>query len=319
MAGDLVLTVDCGTQSLRTLIFDAEGALLAKKKMEYAPYSSPRPGWAEQDPEILWSALTEGCRGLKSDCPDLFARIGGIGVTAQRDTMINLDADGRVLRPAITWLDSRKARGSYRPNLLVRSAFRLIGKDKAVRKSMRDGKCNWIQENEPGIWEKTWKYVLVSGFLNYRLTGVVATDYSYASGSGVYDLKGWCYSDRLIAASGLSAELFPEIVPSTEVLGTLTSEAAAELGIDIPRLCYHPKLSLAGSCRVCVVEATEMSRRGPRRKLVPSCVQRVTDGMTLSEVVPLSETERVDEIARMVSGDTITKEARAAAGALLTG
>jgi len=68
-------------------------------------------------------------------------------------------------------------------------------------------------------------------YVDFRMTGVMATDHSYASGSGVYGLKGWKYSDQLIAASGLAVEIFPEIVPSTEVLGTLLPEAVAELGL----------------------------------------------------------------------------------------
>jgi xylulokinase len=70
-------------------------------------------------------------------------------------------------------------------------------------------------------------------YINYRLTGRAATDFSYASGSGVYDLLSWGYSPNLVLASGLPAGIFPEIVPSTAVLGGLTAQAAAEL--DLPR------------------------------------------------------------------------------------
>ncbi len=110
-----------------------------------------------------------------------------------------------MLRPAITWLDSRKARGSYRPNLLVRSAFRLIGKDKTVRKTMRDGKCNWIQENEPRIWEETWKYALVSGFLNFRLTGAPFDSVASVVGHVPMNYRG----RRWDSPRSLHGKLFP--------------------------------------------------------------------------------------------------------------
>ncbi|MDC7234633.1 MAG: FGGY family carbohydrate kinase, partial [Spirochaetales bacterium] len=95
---DLLLVVDCGTQSLRTLIFDTKGTLLAGRKQEYKPYVSPRPGWAEQDAGIFWKALVEGCQGLKKEYPDCFEKIAGMGVTSQRDTMINMDREGQPLR-----------------------------------------------------------------------------------------------------------------------------------------------------------------------------------------------------------------------------
>ena len=68
-SADLVLAIDCGTQSLRALAFDARGALVARRKVAYEPYFSSRPGWAEQDPELWWRSLVEACRGLVADLP----------------------------------------------------------------------------------------------------------------------------------------------------------------------------------------------------------------------------------------------------------
>jgi len=236
MKGDKLLAIDCGTQSLRTLIFDTDGVILDKEKIEYRPYTSPRPGWAEQDPELFWNAVVQGCQALKSRNPGLFARIGGVGVTSQRDTMINLAADGSVLRPAITWLDTRKADGSYRPGPLVKGVYRMIGKEKTIHKTMRDGKCNWIRENQKEIWDKTWKYVQVSGFLNYRLTGQTFDSVASIVGHIPMDFK----NRRWETPRSLKGKLFPiekdklyTLTEPGEQGGTICAAASEMTGLPV--------------------------------------------------------------------------------------
>jgi sugar (pentulose or hexulose) kinase len=234
MKRDKILTIDCGTQSLRTIIFDSSGNILEKEKIEYVPYKTPNPGWAEQDPEVFWNAFILGCRSLKRRNPELFSQIGGVGVTSQRDTMINLAEDGSVLRPAVTWLDTRRADGSYRPNMFMRAAYKAIGMDKVIRKTMRDGKCNWIRENQREIWENTHKYVQVSGFFNYRLCGEAVDSVASMVGHIPFDCK-----KRDWAASGsLKDKLFPiekdkqyRLVEAGDPAGGITARAAAETGL----------------------------------------------------------------------------------------
>jgi xylulokinase len=89
----------------------------------------------------------------------------------------------------------------------------------------------WYAQQEPELFEHVARIIGTKDYINYRLTGVIATDYSYASGSGVYDLGGWRYAQDLLAASQLRRSIFPEILPSTQIIGQLTSQAAAELGL----------------------------------------------------------------------------------------
>ena len=119
----VVLILDCGTQSLRTLLFGSEGSLLTKIKLEYEPYESPRPGWAEKHPDIYWNTFIQSCVQLKQNSPDLFKRIQGIGITTQRDSMVCLDESGKSLRPAVLWLDQRKANIIYRPKGVYKLAY----------------------------------------------------------------------------------------------------------------------------------------------------------------------------------------------------
>jgi xylulokinase len=92
-------------------------------------------------------------------------------------------------------------------------------------------KIMWYKKNEPEMFKKVYKFLGTKDFINFRLTGKMKTDYSYASGCGAYNLKEWKYQTEYIEASGILADLFPEIVPSTHVLGQLTKDAAEALGL----------------------------------------------------------------------------------------
>lgn len=229
-----ILAIDCGTQSLRSILFDDRGQLIRKIKIDYTPYTSAQPGWAEQDPMLYWKALCSACNALRKAEPQIFRSIAAVGITAIRDTLINLDKNGKPLRPAITWLDQRKARPNYVPKGLERIAYGAVGMLEAIAKTQVDGKCNWIRQNQPELWQKTHKYLQVSAFLNYRLTGEFRDSLASQIGHVPFDYKLFKWSDR----NGLSGKMFPvepekqaEIVPPSTVLGGVTKEASRETGI----------------------------------------------------------------------------------------
>lgn len=230
----VLLTIDCGTQSLRSMIFASDGSLLAKEKIEYPSYFSEKPGWAEQDPERFWDALCKTTKKLKSDHPELFSEIAGIGVTTQRDSMINVDAGGIPLRPVITWLDQRKAKTVYHPNKLLEFIFKLAGMQESLIKTQKDGKCNWIMQNQPETWKKTHKYLQVSGFINYRLTGEFKDSVASQIGHIPFEYQ----KSRWSTAKEMGVKLFPvpkdklpDLIKPGEVLGRITISASEATGI----------------------------------------------------------------------------------------
>jgi sugar (pentulose or hexulose) kinase len=229
-----LLSIDCGTQSLRALLFSVNGDLLARAQIEYAPYFSVNPGWAEQDPEVFWNSLCRACRRLQSDATDHFSVIAGIGVTSQRASMINVDQNGIPLRPAIIWLDQRKAEPPFVPPAIVRSVLRLIQMEEAIAELQAEGKCNWIRQNQPKIWEATHKYLQVSGFLNFRLTGVFADSVASQIGHIPFHYKKirWAKKYELpYRLFPVEIEKLPNIVMPGELLGEVTPAAAAATGL----------------------------------------------------------------------------------------
>jgi sugar (pentulose or hexulose) kinase len=230
----LILTIDCGTQSTRALIFDRDGRLLDKKKVEYEPYEKGEPGRAEQDALVYWEAVKAACSDLARRRPELMSAVAGVGVTTQRDSMICLGRDGEPLRKAILWLDVRKARPKYRPGLGMGAALGIVGMREAVMVTQEEGKCNWIMDEEPEVWEKTWRFVQVSGFLNHRLTGRFADSVASQIGHMPFDYRRqeWCKPGALNARLfPVPREKLPDLVPAGGELGRVTPGAAAETGI----------------------------------------------------------------------------------------
>ncbi len=112
---DTILAIDHGTQSCRALLFDPQGNLLAKHKVEIEPYYSTEPGFAEQDPQVFWNALCEACQGLWQMEGVEKSSVKGVSLTTQRSTVLALDENGTPLRDAIVWPDDRRVEGL--PNL----------------------------------------------------------------------------------------------------------------------------------------------------------------------------------------------------------
>ena len=153
----VILSIDCGTQSMRTLLFSEDGTLLDSEQVEYAPYYSDNPGWAEQDPELFWNSLVAGCRALQTRCPEHMATIQGVGITTQRATMISVDKNGSPLRPAIIWLDQRRTEGLEPVGGLWGLAFRLAGMRETVAQFQAEAEVNWLQRHQPEVWNRTHK------------------------------------------------------------------------------------------------------------------------------------------------------------------
>ena len=234
MTKKLLLAIDCGTQSLRALLFDPQGRLLEKVKVEYEPYFSVNPGWAEQDGELYWDSLAQACQQLKERVPELFAGIAGLAVTTQRNSLINVDQDGKPLRPAILWLDQRKAQRDVKLDLLTRLSHSIVGMGEAVAIIQRDAKVNWIRQHQPEIWAKTHKYLQVSSFLNYRLTGQYVDSVASQIGHVPFNYK----KRRWASPGDFKSKIFPvqrdklvSTVEPGELLGSVTPEASRQTGL----------------------------------------------------------------------------------------
>lgn len=228
-----VLAIDNGTQSVRALVFDLDGQIVAKSKVEIEPYFSEQPGWAEQHVDYFWSNLCKACDTLWRTWGGPKTAIKAVSVTTQRATVINLDADGEPLRPAIVWLDQRLEQdlppmGPWGPLLA------LAGERETVRFFRRQSEALWIKNNQPEIWQKTAKFLLLSGYYSYRLTGEYVDSAASQVGYLPFDFKkhDWAGSlDWKWRALPIRPEQLPRLVPAGSALGVITEEAARATGI----------------------------------------------------------------------------------------
>ena len=153
-----LLAIDNGTQSVRALVFDPRGNLLYKCRIPIEPYFSTAPGLAEQDPQVFWKAVCEACQGLWAQGVDR-SSLAAVSLTTQRSTMINLDKEGNVLRPAIHWLDQRRTEGVKPLSGFWGTAFKLAGASETVAYLQAEAEANWLRSHQPEIWKKTYKYL----------------------------------------------------------------------------------------------------------------------------------------------------------------
>ncbi len=150
-------------------------------------------------------------------------------LTTQRSTMINLDQGGKPLRQAITWMDQRRTSGLKPVGGVWGLLFRFAGMTGTVSYLQAEAEGNWIQKHQPENWSKTHKYLLLSGFLTFRLTG----EYRDSIGCQVaylpfdYKNKKWSSkSDWKWQAVPVEKEMLPDLVNPSEVLGNITPEAS---------------------------------------------------------------------------------------------
>ena len=236
---ELIMAIDAGTQSIRAALIDLKGVIRHIVKTPIEPYFSEHPGWAEQDPEYYWKMLCATCLEFFGKIGRLKESIQGVTLTTQRATVINVDKDGRPLRPAIVWLDQRKASAKKILPLVVRPFLKAVNLLDLVEDFVRNCEANWIRQNQPELWEETHKYLLLSGYFTYKLTG----EFVESTGNNIGYLPintktyQWAHKfDYKWKLFPIEKAKLPELVKPTELLGRITLKASEETGIpkDLP-------------------------------------------------------------------------------------
>ncbi len=234
MSQDYLLAIDNGTQSVRALIFDLQGHLVDKAQVEITSYQSPEPGWVENDPEEFWRALCQACKRLWANTRVPRTAIRGLVITTQRATVINLDAHGQPLRPAMLWLDQRRSDANPRLAWWWELALRAVRMRDTIRYFAREAEANWIARQQPALWARTEKFLLLSGYLNWRFTGRYADSVASQVGYIPFDYKRvrwahrWNWKWQVLP---LRREMLPELLPAGAILGRVSAAAARDSGI----------------------------------------------------------------------------------------
>ena len=229
-----ILAIDQGTQSTRALVFDQHGEMLARTQIPIEPYFSDSPGQAEQSPEYYWHAVCRACQKLWSEHPALAGELDAVTLTTQRSTVVCLDQQGRPLRPAIVWLDQRRADQLPPLALHWRALFRVAGLTDTLTQFQAQAQSVWLRQHEPQTWQRTTHYLLLSGYLGWRLTGELRDSVASQVGYVPFDFRhqrwatpgNWKWQ-----ALGLRPDQMPALVNPGQELGRITAEAAHDTGL----------------------------------------------------------------------------------------
>lgn len=248
----LILTIDFGTQSVRTSVFDSTGSCLASEKEEYdPPYFSSKPGYAEQSPDYYYACLCRCTNRLSSNNQPLLPRVKGVTMTCFRDTAVLLDKECNIVRPAILWLDQRYAHNKRKLPWLSKTLFSLVRMTETVNMNMRRTMANWYQENEPDNWAKADKYVSISTYFLFRLTGQLVDTPSNYTGHYPLNYRKQKFYDK--PETNLKGQIFGirkdqlcELRPAGSKLGEISDKAASETGLPSGLAIYA-----AGSDKSC--------------------------------------------------------------------
>jgi sugar (pentulose or hexulose) kinase len=231
---DRLLALDVGTQSVRAMMFDAAGNLLARAKVPIEPYVPGPPGCCEQDAELYWRALGEATGRLWQQPGGRKDAIAGVALTTQRGTVVPTDGDGEPLRRAMVWLDRCRAEGLPRIGGKWGLAFRAARATETVATFQAEAEANVLARTEPELWANVRHYLLLSGFLVHRLTGRFADSVAAQVGYLPFDYKALDWArpgDWKWLAVPVQRAWLPELVRPGEVIGAITHEAADATGI----------------------------------------------------------------------------------------
>jgi xylulokinase len=227
---EYVITHDVGTTGVKSVLVSSMGEVMANYTSEYG-FSYPNPGWVEQDPEDYWKGVVNNTQNLLDNSGINSSHILGILFSTQAMGIIPLNKQGSTLKNNITWVDGRaQAQATSLMNLLGgKKVFRkmigveITGKDVVP-------KLIWLKQNEPELYSQAETIVDVNGYLKYRATGRKVFEWSGACSYG-FNLKKKDWERVVFKAAGVDLKKFPPLVRSTDVVGTLTPEAATELGL----------------------------------------------------------------------------------------
>jgi xylulokinase len=225
----VILAIDLGTTSCKTILLDEDGNVVCRAAREH-PLSIPQTGWAEQQPERWWQAATESIRDMGTRC-DL-GSVRAIGLSGQMHGLVLLDDKAAVLRPAILWNDQRSAPQCEEVYAAAGGPEGLLSyTNNSMLPGYTGGKILWVREHEPDLYRRVNRILMPKDYLRYRLCGEFATDFSDASGTGLFDVCKRRWSSELLHRLELPLHILPLACPALEIAGELTAIAAAELGL----------------------------------------------------------------------------------------
>lgn len=227
---EYLLGIDIGTSACKVALFDRDGNVAGQASEAYPVYY-PKVGWAEQDPEQWWQAVCKALKRLSEQSPKEIAEVVGIGVDGQSWSAIAMDRSGKLLRRTPIWMDTRG-------QSICRELERRLGTDhifsvsgNPLQSTYALPKVLWYQQEEPELYRQIAKILQSNSYIVWKLTGELSQDYSQCYGFQCYNMRSGTWDEGLCREMGIDTALFPPLVQSSQVVGTVTEEASTQTGL----------------------------------------------------------------------------------------
>lgn len=226
-----ILGIDVGTGGTRAIVVNEAGKILGSGSAEHAPFASPKPGWAEQDPRDWWRAACLAVRKALQAAGRGGEDIACVGFSGQMHGAVLLDVNNEVIRPALIWCDQRTEEQS-------KYLEKLFGLDSLIQLTCNPPLTNftltkllWVQQTEPANWARVRKIMLPKDYVRLRLSGESATDVADASGTLLLDVAARKWSREVLSKTGIDLALLPKLCESQDVCGVISEAGAQETGL----------------------------------------------------------------------------------------
>ncbi|MDL2233722.1 xylulokinase [Ruminococcaceae bacterium OttesenSCG-928-L11] len=225
-----LLGIDVGTSACKAALFDEDGAVKAGSGADY-PVLYPQPGWAEQSPDDWWNAVCKAIRQLLEQEEVSPGQIAGVGIAGQSWSAIPVDSAGKALCNTPIWMDTRAQAICNRlgEEIGEDAIFPVCGNP--LQPTYTLPKVLWYREHRPELYRQADKILQSNGYIAYRLTGAVSQDLSQGYGYHCFDMRTGRWDESLCRAMGLRRDLLPDIVDCSQIIGTVTAEAAGLCGL----------------------------------------------------------------------------------------
>lgn len=221
--------IDLGTTGCKSVIFGQGGKILSQSYIEYGLIQYD--GFVEQDAELWWSLVKRTISECIAACSGGSRDIGALSVSSQGISFVPVDGHGRVLHNAISWLDNRASVQAERiagefgeSNIFLRTG-------KRASPCYTLPKIMWLNEEMPGVYRNTWKFLMGLDFITFKLTGRAITDYTMASGTMAFDISARRWDKELIEACGVDVDKLPDVGCAGDFIGEIANPAAVGTGL----------------------------------------------------------------------------------------
>lgn len=226
----MLLGIDIGTSSLKVMLLDPQAGTYELAAREY-DVEIPRPGFAEQSPDLWWRALRDALGELADKHPAKFGAIGTVGFSGQMHGLVMTDKTGMPQRNAILWLDQRSGAQVGRMNEQISPCEAADILQNRPFTGFAVPSLLWVKEHERACYDRCAHVMQPKDYLRLRLTGEAGTDMSDASATGGFDVRKRAWAYDILERLGLDTQKFPQCREATTIAGVVSMRAAKETGL----------------------------------------------------------------------------------------